>query len=457
MVRRQEGLYGMPTDPGSADRFAATRRSFVFAAGGMAAMTAAQPARGGDRDVVPNSSRDVRASGAAGDGKTDDTAAFQKAINEAGRTGGVVSVGVGNYLIKGSLVVHANVTVEGVFRSPTARSQGFGSTILAVDGRGRADGPPLFFLKPNAALKGLTVFYPEQDAGKPVEYPWCIRGEGDNVAVVDVLLVNPWNGVDFGTHPCGRHLVRGLYGQPLHTGLFVDHCLDCGRLEDVHFWPFWTTEPLATTRATGVAFRFARSDWQMLTNVFCLGYHTGFEFTAVRTDAGNAMVLNSGSDDCAVGVRVEYSQVHAGVLFTNCQINAGVVVEPGSLGPVKFMNCGLFGTGAGGLAYLSRDDARATHVLNRGLGRATFIGCHFYHPEGPFVPKGFTDAGHPVVYSDGPGLTVSGCDFTGFDRRHISLGAKAKSTVVTGSRFLGGLKLDNNGKGKVETGCNVDE
>ena len=39
----------------------------------------------------------------------------------------------------------------------------------------------------------------------------------------------------------------------------------------------------------------------------------------------------------------------------------------------------------------------------------------------------------------------------------IFLGPKSKSTVVTGSRFLGGLKLENQGKGKVEAGLNIDE
>ena len=407
--------------------------------------------------LLPNGVHSAASFGAVGDGKTDDTASIQKALNAAGLTGGVVLLPTGNFLVKGNLVVHANVTLEGVFRAPTARSQGYGATILATGGKGNANGEPLFFLKANAAIKGLTVFYPEQDAKKPVAYPWCIRGQGDNVAVIDVLMVNPWNAVDFGTHPCGRHLISGLHGQPLHTGIFVDQCLDCGRIENVHFWPFWTNEPLVATRKTGTAFRFARTDWQMLTNIFCLGYQTGFHFTAVRHDAGNAMIVNSGADLCDVAVRVEYSQVHAGLLFTNCQINAGVLIEKGSLGPVKFSNCGLFGTGTSDHPYLADADAKATHVLNRGQGRATFIGCHFYSPEGPFVPKDAVDAGHPVVYSDGNGLTITGCDMTGFNRNHVRLNTKSRSTIVTSSRFLGGLKLENTGKGKVVAGDNIDE
>jgi hypothetical protein len=166
-------------------------------------------------------------------------------------------------------------------------------------------------------------------------------------------------------------------------------------------------------------------------------------------DAGNAMIVNSGADLCDVAVRVEYSQVHAGLLFTNCQINAGVLIERESLGPVKFSNCGLFGTGTSDHPNLAVADAKATHVLNRGQGRATFIGCHFYFPEGPFVPEGAVDAGHPVVHSDGNGLTITGCDMTGFNRNHVRLGTKSKSTIVTSSRFLGGLKLETSGQVKL--------
>jgi hypothetical protein len=405
----------------------------------------------------PSYGLSVRDCGAVGDGSTDDTAAFSQALDTVGKAGGgIVFVPTGNYRIQGHLSVPDNVTLEGVFRAPTARSQYRGSTLLAVEGRGQADGEPFVFLHANSVLKGVTIFYPEQDAQKPVPYPWCVRGIGDNCAILDVLLVNPWNAVDFGTFPCGRHLIRGLYGQPLNLGIFVDQCLDVGRIEDVHFWPFWTEALIPFTQKEGIAFQFARTDWELLSGCFCLGYKIGFHFTAVRHDAGNALIVNSGPDVCSVGVQVDWSQVQAGVLFQNCQINAGLIVNEGSLGPVKFMNCGLFGTGYKS-PYLVSGDVRATHALLRGQGRTTFIGCHFYQVEGPFVPKDFTDEGHAVIYGDGNGLTVSACDFTGFDRNHVLLGAKSKSTLITGTRFLGGLKLNNAGRGKVETGMNIDE
>ena len=60
----------------------------------------------------------VRDFGAAGDGTTDDTVAFQKALDACSKAlGGVVSVPTGNYLIKGHLRVPSFVTLEGVFRA----------------------------------------------------------------------------------------------------------------------------------------------------------------------------------------------------------------------------------------------------------------------------------------------------------------------------------------------------
>jgi len=401
--------------------------------------------------------RSVRSHGAVGDGKADDTQAFQRAIDAvAAEGGGIVRIPTGDYLLRGRLVVHDNVTLEGVFRAPTARSQHRGSTLLAVEGRGSEEGPPLIKLNANACLKGVTVFYPEQDVEKPVPYPWTIRGEGDNVSIVDVLLVNPWQAVDFGTHPCGRHLVRGLYGQPLKTGIFIDVCLDCGRLEDIHFWPFWTEKLIPFTQRTGTAFRFARTDWEMVNNAFCLGYKVGFHFTALRHDAGNGLITNSGADACHTAALVEYSQVHAGHLFTNCQMNAGIEVRAGSLGPVKFVNCGIFATGYQH-PLLGEGDQRAVYALLRGQGRTTFVGCHFYWPGGPFVPADWKDSGDPAIRLDGNGLTLQACDFTDLARRHVWVGPKARSVIVTGTRAKGGLRIENRGKARVVTGQNIDE
>src|SRR2546422_5235040 len=54
---------------------------------------------------------DVRAFGATGDGKTKDTAAFQKALDVCTVAGGTVNVTSGVYLI-GSIVIGSNTTLQ---------------------------------------------------------------------------------------------------------------------------------------------------------------------------------------------------------------------------------------------------------------------------------------------------------------------------------------------------------
>lgn len=132
--------------------------------------------------------------GAAGDGRQDDTPAFEAALKAAAQSGGnVVRIPRGNYLIRGTLDVPENVVLEGYFRAPTARTQSQGSTLLAVADAGKADGQPFLTLHQNSMLCGLTIFYPEQkQTNPPVPYPWTVRGIGDNCSLVDVLLVNPY-------------------------------------------------------------------------------------------------------------------------------------------------------------------------------------------------------------------------------------------------------------------------
>lgn len=96
-----------------------------------------------------------------------------------------------------------------------------GTTLLASPPREVTD--PFIFLNANAGVLGLSVFYPAQtpDLPSPLVYPPTIMGSGDDVTVKNVLLVNPYFGIDFATHPCGRHLIDGVYGQPLSIGIQV--------------------------------------------------------------------------------------------------------------------------------------------------------------------------------------------------------------------------------------------
>src|ERR1019366_8699261 len=94
----------------------------------------------------------VRDYGAKGDGKADDTAAFQKALDTAAHGGGgVVYAPRGNYFFAGHLNVPNAVALKGVWESVpshlglrnagSAKPTDDGTTFLVTESRGKEDGP----------------------------------------------------------------------------------------------------------------------------------------------------------------------------------------------------------------------------------------------------------------------------------------------------------------------------
>jgi hypothetical protein len=369
--------------------------------------------------------------------------AIQSVLNEAGKMGGgIVDLGIGNYLCKGHLDIPENVILRGIWQIPTARTQNKGSTLLAVEGKDNADGIPFIMLHQNSTLKGVTIFYPEQEMNKIHPYPWTVRGEGDDISLVDVLMTNPYQAVDFGTRNCGRHYIHGLYAQALYHGIFVDRCFDVGRIEDVHLWPFWAGDNKSVqefTEKNGEAFIFGRTDWEYVSNCFCISYKIGYHFISNKDfGPGNVVLTQSGSDVGPCAVRVEDSQGHAGISFSNSQFMAHVVVDSTNHGPIKFTSCGFWGV----------NGMTEEHALLHGAGNVTFNGCHFVNWD-------TKNQGKYAIDADSDGLTVTGCEFFSGDKNHIHLGSNLKSGIITSSRFHGKPIIKNDSKGDVQIGLNT--
>jgi len=301
--------------------------------------------------------------GAVGDGTTDNTAAFQQALNSAASShGSIVLVSPGQFLIKGQLQIPEAITLQGTFRGPP-RSYDTGSILLTTFGHNDSSAGAFISLTTDSAVVGLIIFYPLQISyPQPVPYGPTIRQTADSPTIKDLLIVNPWWALDLGTVTGGRHVVDGVWAQPLFLGLYIDNCFDVGRVSNVHFWPFWNSSEAffsTWTAHQATAFKLGRSDWQMIDSTFSFGYSVGFHFFAGDSGVGgNYLITNSGSDEPGTPVLVEVAWPWQGLLFTNCQfMGRSIQITSTNTAPVKFTSCAFVGNPSGGnMGYNGTDN-----------------------------------------------------------------------------------------------------
>jgi len=391
--------------------------------------------------------------GAVADGKTDCSQAFQKALDYAAeKGGGIVAVPTGQYLFKGSLLFPPGVALKGVWESLHHADIGRGSQLFVVGGKGDENGTPFITLQQSSCLEGVTIFYPEQDASDIQPYPWTIRGRGMCCSVLDVSLVNPYRGIDFGTESNELHLIRNVFGCPLREGIYINRTTDIGRVENVHFNPHsWARADYPNKPVEGkwdafikylnenlIGFRIGQTDWEYIVNCFVIFPKIGFHF--IHTDNGdpNVVLTQCGSDIGSTAVQVDASQRHAGLAFSNCQMMSRVIVNKSNRGPVKFSNCGFWG--------ISTTDH---HAELDGDGTMIFTSCHFYG----WAKK---DKQAPAILAHGGKLIVNGCEFIDENKNQVTLEEGVQSAALFGNHFTGGAKIDNRSKGKVEIGLNIE-
>jgi len=414
-----------------------------------------QPNSGNTPTFPKDSVYNVRDFGAIGDGKTDDTKAFQAALDTAGKAGGgTVLAPRGVYLIKGNLVVPTAVTLAGIWQAVPSHAgirddnepdPEYGTTLLAVADEGNENGPPFIHLTTNSTLKGVVIYYPNQNPNEvPQPYPYAIAMRGNNPSVIDVELLNPYNGIDASANQ--RHLIRNVHGQPLRRGIFVDIIYDIGRIENVHFNPWWVNRGPAREfqKNHGEAFIFGKSDWEYVHNTFCFGYKIGYRFIRSKHGYCNGNFLGIGADDSYEAcVRVDQC-AHYGLLITNGEFVSFrgdhptmIIVGPENIGSVRFNNCSFWGP--------NKQIAKI-----EGNGIVGFNDCQFRNYDKDTENR-------PAIQADSGRLIVRGCEFRSrFSplTPQISLGEKVTQAVINSNIILGPEKIINKSKGNVQIGFN---
>jgi hypothetical protein len=289
----------------------------------------------------------------------------------------------------------------------------------------------------------VVLFYPNQDRAEvPKPYPYAIAMRGKNPAVKQVEMLNPYNGID-ATHN-ERHLIRDVQGQPLRRGIYVDVIYDIGRIENVHFNPWWSMEPelFKWQQENGEAFVFGRTDWQYVFNTFCFGYNIGYKFIRTRKGLCNGNFLGIGADDCFTALVVEQCARY-GLLISNGEFVSFhgpdptmVDVKPSNRGAVRFVNCAYWGP---------------CHQIAKvaGSGTVGFSDCTFVQWDKPGENR-------PALKVESGNLIVRGCEFQQ-DKPQIDLGEGVRRAVITGNLITGTERINNRSQGKVVVSDNASD
>jgi len=260
--------------------------------------------------------------------------------------------------------------------------------------------------------------------------------------VLQVELLNPYNGIDAAQNE--RHLIRDVQGQPLRRGIYVDSIYDIGRIENVHFNPWWSNRPklFQWQMEHGEAFIFGRADWQYVFNTFCFGYNVGYKFIKTRAGVCNGNFLGIGADDCYTAVVVEDSAPF-GLLISNGEFVSFhgpdptmVSVLTNNTGSVRFVNCAFWGP--------CQQIAKVA-----GRGTVGFSDC-------TFVQWDSKKENRHAIQAKGGSVIVRGCEFRA-DKPQIELSEGVRRAVITGNLIKGAARISNQSKGTVEISANVGD
>ncbi len=280
--------------------------------------------------------------GATGDGITDDSGAFQAAMNavynSGGAGGGVVFVPAGNYAFYNNITIPTGVTLHGDWMDWTRSGGGLvGTTFKVYYGASQTNGTPFISLNGSTALRDVNIWYPNQNPASIVGYPFSI-GVNDDCVVQNVVLVNAYQGIE--TYNGGsKHILSTIIGSPLYKGIDLDQIFDVCHAEDIRFSPdVWaesgvTNAPAAGSayaawmRANGEAMRLLRVDGEMCMDTYISGYNVGIEANAATNGQPGATFYSGSVSNCATALLAQDMPSAFGLMFANFTLDGDIAVS----------------------------------------------------------------------------------------------------------------------------------
>lgn len=332
----------------------------------------------------------------------------------------MVWVPAGTYNITQSIEIPDGVTLMGDFAPPD--ENGAHGTLLKIfaEPASEANDTAAFRMMAGSALKGMTIWYPEQKlaAGKATPYPYTIEMmEQQGITLENLYLVNSYQGIKMGSNVNALQTLRNIYGTTLKTGMYIDHNVDIARFENINLsidWWLNSKLPGAPSKEAltkwminnSTAFLLNQIDWAYVSDFTAKGYKIGIHLGA-NSEGGmgngscTASILptvtpasiSSATTTTAIRLRKAPSAPTAATTRLRCAVrppsstacpatgsklsSAGpYVVENRGTGSVTLQDCELStnASGAKYAVYSERGKLAASNVTHSGSSKFAYIG-----------------------------------------------------------------------------------
>lgn len=360
---------------------------------------------------------DVRRFGAALDGVTDDTTAWNLAL----ATGKVILFPEGDSVITGRLNMPSieGAAIVGMGRDQSTFLISYATFNMATDA----------VIKMNAAYQclknfGMSFVQPSTAVRASVkQYPVAISLNGNSRAELDCLRISAGYSGVLAQGNCGGAVISDIQMGTLSQGFVVDGALDSVRMNDIQCWPFGLTDASLLSvymDGTNVAADFGRCDDLCIVGMICFSSRLRFE------DHGGGDSFGYATN---VALDTEYSRlefVNGHMSFANLDGSTSVAADykiDQSGGELRITNLQVGGN-------------VQTQPLVLVRGTAVFSASNIYATS---------NAGSPVFYQTGGVMKLEGGyikDLLGTNRSpaiHVA-GGRATVTGMRCSDYLGGTR-----------------
>jgi len=255
----------------------------------------------------------VSVSVSAAEASENASAVIQEAINLCAENGGgTVLLEAGEYYLDFPIKVRTAVILSGCC-DPSDEKDNSKKTVLCCRfGKNEPDAEPQISLSACSGLKNLVCYYPEQSLDTPVPYSPTVRQHGvDSITLENIVMVNPWRGIQCGPDGNELHFIKNVYITPLDIGFYIDMTTDIGRIQGLHITPECyvgyvpgadreKVRAYMLSNTTGLF--MARSDWEYVYDFSAEYCKTAIKITAVKDSGPNAQLSSVKLHNCNVAV-----------------------------------------------------------------------------------------------------------------------------------------------------------